>query len=349
MKVPFVDLAARHQRVAAGVEANVLRVLRSGRYVGGPEVAEIEAAVAQRLGRAHGVGVASGTDALVLALQALGVGPGADVVIPAVSFFATAGAVCRTGARPVVVDVLPDRPLMDPDLARKAVGPRTWAVVPVHLFGNRCPHPAVVVPVVDDAAQAVGTQAPVGQGAAAAVSFYPTKVLGAAGEGGLVATDHPDLAQRVRQLGNHGAQAPHLHVRHGSAVGTNSRLPTLQAAVLLAHLEDLDARVSRRRQIAWRYSFDLDELLVPFDPDSAMSVCVLRHPERDRLAAALAERGVGTAVYYPRSLAAQPALGDQAPTPHADRFCAQALALPCHAGMDEAAVDHVIAAVRALA
>lgn len=342
----MADLAARHRRAADRVEAAVLGVLRSGHYVGGPLVARLEAEVSALFGRRYAVGVGSGTDALVLALRALGVGPGDEVVVPAVTFFATAGAVLVLGARPVVVDVLPDRPLMDPDAARRAVGRRTRAVVPVHLFGAAAPHPDVPVPVLDDAAQAAGGTPPRGQGEAVALSFYPTKVLGGAGEGGMVLTDDAGLAERVRRLGNHGLAGPHLHERVGGAVGINSRLDAIQAAVLLEGVKDLAARVARRRAIAERYDAAFGDLAVPRDPGSPVSAYVIRHPRRDALAGALAARGIDSAVYYPRPLGAQPALGRSAPAPNAERFCREALALPCHAAMDDEAVAAVIAAVR---
>lgn len=346
--VPMQDLAARHRRVAKAVEDGVLGVLRSGRYVGGPVVDAAESQVATRLGRRHGIGAGSGTRALAKALRALDVGPGDEVVVPAVTFFATAGAVLHAGATPVVVDVLPDRPLMDPDAARAAIGPRTRAVVPVHLFGSAAPRLDVPVPVVDDSAQSVGASPPAGQGVIEAVSFYPTKVLGAAGDGGLVATDDDALAQTLRALGFHGMTEPNVHGRVGRHVGGNDRLDAVQAAVLLGHLDDLDARIARRREIAARYDRVLGELAVPRDPGSPVSVYVLRHPERDRLRQALSDRGVASAVYYPLSLSAQPALGGDRhrslrTTPNATAFCDQALALPCAAVLDDADVDHVIA------
>lgn len=350
----MVDLAARHAGVGAEVEARVLQVLRSGRYIGGPVVAEAERAVAARLGRAHGVGVGSGTDALAMALKALGVGPGDQVIVPAVSFFATVESVLHTGAEPVLVDVREDRPLLDPDAARAAVTSRTAAIVPVHLFGDQADAPEVGLPIVDDSAQAVGASPPPGRGVLAAVSFYPTKILGAAGDGGLVATDDPTLAAKVRLLGFHGMSEDNVHHRVAGHVGGNCRLDAVQAAVLLGHLGALEARVQRRRQIAARYDRVLGGLALPRDPGSPVSVYVIRHAERDRLRAVLAEQGIGSAVYYPRAMTAQPLLGGDAEqararTPHAVSFCAQALALPCHADLSDADVERIAAAVAAAA
>jgi len=245
----MADLAARHRRLAQASEAAVLRVLRSGRWVGGPEVQACESEAAGLFGRGIGVGVNSGTDALILALQALGVGPGDEVLVPALSFFATAGAVARIAARPVVVDVLEDAPLMDPDAAQAAMGPRTRAAIPVHLFGMACPHPGLDVPLVEDSAQAVGLDPAPRLGQFSAVSFYPTKTIGAAGDAGLLACDDPQLAERARTLANHGAVAgqPHLHRRAAGQVGGNSRLDPLQAALIRVQLADLPRRVARRR------------------------------------------------------------------------------------------------------
>ena len=341
-------MAARAAPTAPAVEAAVQEVLRSGRYIGGPVVSRCEAALAALLGRAHGVGVPGGTVALTQAMQALGVGtrPDDEVIVPAVTFFATAGAVLRAGAIPVVADVLPDRPLLDPDAVRALRTPRTRLIVPVHLFGDAAPHPGDLgVPVLDDAAQAVGAAPPVGQGCAAAVSFYPTKILGAAGDGGMVVTDDADLAARVRALGFHGMGAPHVHHRTAGHMGGNSRLDAVQAAVLLAQVDDLPRRIAARRAIAARYDAVLGALALPRDPGSPVSIYTLRHPERDRLAARLQDRGVQTALYYPRDLTQQPALEGcpRGPTPNAARFCAEALALPCYEGLPDAHVDHVIA------
>lgn len=350
-EVPFLDMAARAAPTAPAVEAAVLAVLRTGRYIGGPPVARCEARIAALLGRAHGVGVPSGTAALSQILQALGIGlrPDDEVIVPAVTFFSTAGAVLRAGATPVLADVLPDRPLLDPDAARALLTRRTRLVLPVHLFGDMAPHPSDLgVPVVDDAAQAVGAAPPVGQGLAAAVSFYPTKILGAVGDGGMVVTDDPDLAQRVRDLGFHGMTEPHLHHRTAGHMGGNSRLDAVQAAAILAQVDDLPRRIAARRAIAARYDAVLDELALRRDPGSPVSIYTLRHPQREALAQRLRQRGVQTALYYPCDLSQQPALQGcpRGATPHAARFCAEALALPCHEGMPDAHIDHVVASLK---
>jgi dTDP-4-amino-4,6-dideoxygalactose transaminase len=343
--IRMADLAARHRRVAAAAEGAVLEVLRSGRYVGGPVVDAAERRLAGMFGWRHGVGVNSGTDALVYALQALGVRAGDEVIVPAVTFFATAGAVARIGAVPVVADVRDDLPLLDP--ATLPLGPRTRAVIAVHLFGEACVLPALPVPVVDDAAQAAGAEPAPKHGVVGAASFYPTKTLGAAGDGGLVLADDPDLAARARKLANHGMPEPHLHERVNGHVGANSRLDAVQAAVLLAHLDDLPARLARRREIAARYDRELGPRVRPLPRGAGHPVhhYVVRAEDRDGLRARLADRGIEAALYYPRALSAQPALAPQAPTPRADRFCAEALALPVHEDLSDDDVARVIEAV----
>ena len=346
----MVDLCARHADVADAVEAAVAKVLRSGRHVGGPVVAELESELAARNGCVGAVGCNSGTDALRLALQAVGVGPGDEVIVPAVSFYATAEAVLQLGAVPRVVDVLEDRPLMDPERAAAAMGSRTRAIVPVHLFGALAPDlDHLGLPVVDDAAQAVVGTPSRCRGQLSAVSFYPTKVLGAAGDGGLVLGRDPELLERVRRAANHGQVGDDQFAAVGTfGVCGNSRLDPLQAAILMVHLQRLDSRIARRRAIAARYAVEFGDLAVAHDPQGPVSVFAIRHPQRDALAEALRGRGVATRVYYRRPLSAQPLVPD-APTPRADRFCAEVLALPVHADLDDAQVDHILAAVRELA
>ncbi|MEC7946952.1 MAG: DegT/DnrJ/EryC1/StrS family aminotransferase, partial [Myxococcota bacterium] len=299
-----------------------------------------------RHGVPHAVGVGSGTDALMLALQAVGVRPGDEVIVPGVSFYSTAGAVRALGAKPVVVDVLPGRPLLDPAAAAAAVGPRTRAIVPVHLYGDLAPLPVVSVPVVEDGAQAVGREP---AGALMTLSFYPTKVLGAAGDGGAVLARDAELADRIRALGFHGRTGDGRFHAVSGAAPRNCRLDAVQAAWLHQMLADVPRRVARRREIAARYDAQLGLPRVPRDAKSPVSVYAVRHPGRAVLAAGLARHGIETRVYYPRALGAEPALADlpQPATPNADRFCAETLALPCHAGMTENDVERVIQAVQA--
>lgn len=347
----MADPAARHARVAPAVEAAVLQVLRSGRYVGGPVVDEARRRLADAFGWRFGVTTNSGTDALVYALLALGVGPGDEVIVPAVTFFATAGAVARVGAIPVVADVRADLPLLDP--ACLPLGPRTRACIAVHLYGEPCPLPALPVPVVDDLAQCAGGAPAPRSGIIGAVSFYPTKTLGAAGDAGLVLTDDPATETALLRLTHHGMTSPYVHERANGAIGANSRMDAMQAAVLLVHLDDLPARIAERRTIAARYDVALPPWVrrLPRHPSHALHQYVVRVPRRDALRVSLAEAGVETAIYYPSSLATQPALAGfpHAPTPNADRFCAESLALPVHECLSAADVDHILTAFEAFA
>ncbi len=348
--IAMVDLAARHRRLAEATEAAVLEVLRSGQWIGGPQVQACEQHAATLFGRTHGLGVNSGTDALVLALLALGVQPGDRVIVPALSFFATAGAVLRAGCLPVVVDVSEDLPLLCPRAAQAAVGPGVAAAIPVHLFGMSCSDPGITVPLVEDAAQAVGWDPPARLGVITAASFYPTKTLGAAGDAGLVATDDPALAQQLRMLANHGGvpgQA-HLHQLIAGHGGSNSRLDSVQAAVLNVHMADLPRRVARRRAVAAAYDDALpgDIPPVPRQPGDPIHHYLLRSPLRDRLAAHLDQRGIASAVYYPRPLSAQPALAPQPHCPNAERWSRECLSLPCHEELQDEQVERVCFALQ---
>jgi dTDP-4-amino-4,6-dideoxygalactose transaminase len=344
-RLTLVDLAGRHASVANEAEHAVLEVVRSGRWIGGPVVARAEAACARFLGREGAVGVASGTDALTLALQALGIGPGDEVVVPALTFFATAGAVRAAGASVVVADVREDG-LLDEDQVRRVTGPRTRAVVPVHLFGSVVRAPRLDLLVVDDAAQAVGADPPPSVGRLTAVSAYPTKTWGAAGDGGFVAGDDPELLDRVRRLGNHGSHGGHVHHAERGHAGRASRLDAVQAAVLLAHAPQVAVRVARRRAHAARYDAGLPPAVraLPRSEGSAVLVYTVVAERRDALRAALDEAGIDSAVYYPRPLDQQPALAhDRAgPTPTATWLCDRVLSLPVHEGLEEHDIDRVL-------
>jgi dTDP-4-amino-4,6-dideoxygalactose transaminase len=337
----MADLGARHARVAGAVEQAVLGVLRSGRYVGGPVVAAAERQLADLFGYAHAVGVNSGTDALIYALMAMGAGPGHRVAVPALTFFATAEAVIRVGAIPVVADVRPDMPLLDPSTL-----PDCDLVIAVHLFGETCTLPGVNVPILDDAAQAAGAAPAARAGAVGAASFYPTKTLGAAGDAGVVLADDPEVADRARRLGSHGMPTPYLHERVAGHIGANSRLDAIQAAVLLGHLPDLAQRVARRREIAAMYDAGLPGRVrpLPRGPGSPVHHYVVRTPDRDALQGALAAAGIETAIYYPRTVGDQPAMAGFAatPTPNADQFCRACLALPVHEGLTDDDVARVL-------
>ena len=360
--VPFLDLTPPPD-VAAEIEDALVRVARSGRYLLGPELAAFEREFAAFAGAEHCVAVGCGLDALRLALQARGIGPGDEVLVPGQTFVATWLAVAAVGATPVPVDVDPDSHLIDVDAAHAAVGPRTAAVVPVDLYGHPAPHPelralcdAHGLWLLDDAAQAHGARLhgrPVAAWAdAAAWSFYPGKNLGAMGDGGAVTTDDPELARRLRRLRNYGSERKYVHVEQG----TNSRLDELQAAVLRVRLRALPAASARRERVARAYDVGLaglgDRLAVPpVAPGAQPSrhLYAVRSPDRDALRAALADAGVETLVHYPIPPARQPAFARSTaagrPLPHADRAAATVLSLPMGPHLSDADVAHVVAAV----
>ena len=315
VRVPLVDLAAQFADIEEEVVPDLLRVLETGAFIGGPEVAAFEAEYAAFLGTGHCVGVANGTDALELALRAVGVQAGGEVILPANTFIATAEAVARLGARPVLADVDPEHLLIDPDRVAEAVGPRTQAIVPVHLFGQTAPVERIIplaldggAAVVEDAAQAQGAsrhgRAAGSLGHAAATSFYPGKNLGAAGDAGAVATQDPGIAAEVRLLAAHGSREKYVHLR----VGVNSRLDALQAVVLRAKLRRLSEWNARRRAAAARYTHllaGIPGIALPHSMpgnDDVWHLYVVRCLEpgrRDAALDALHAAGIGAGVHYP--------------------------------------------------
>lgn len=369
MKVPLVDLAAQQAAISADALEAIARVAKEARFILGATVESFERWLAQACGVSHAVGVASGTDAIELALRALGVGAGDAVVTPAFSFIAAAEAIAQTGARPVFCDVEPETLCASARTVEQALerarhaGRRVRAVVPVHLFGL-CAHLAELeglarregIALVEDAAQAIGARDASGRpaasvGAAGAFSFFPTKNLGAWGDGGAVVTPDAELAAHVRRLRGHGAIAPYVHAE----AGRNSRLDALQAAVLLAKAPHLPAWQAARDRIAARYAERLAglPLIVPQAPappaQHAWHAFVVRHPDRDALATFLRERGVETRVYYPLPLHRQPCFAplEEPPMPASEEACRTALALPMHPALSDEAQGWVIEGVRA--
>ena len=342
MRIRWADLSAPMSTPA--VREAVTRVMASGRYIGGPEVEDLEAAVSAWMGRRHGVGVSSGTAALELAMTAMGIGPGDEVILPAVSFVATLGAILRVGATPVVVDTLAEGPWLDPEAANAALTDRTALVIPVHLFGRPAPQVPASVPVLDDACQAV-MPGGVSVGRCTALSFYPTKLLGGPGEGGMVLTDDDALAERLRCLRQHGADNTGVVQVAG---GTNARLGALTAAVVHARMSAIPDRMARHRVIAAAYDDVLGEHALPRAEDS--TVYVLRHSERARLAGVLESAGIPTAVYYPRCVHEHPAHAERvhvpSPLQHGPRYCEESLALPFHAGLSDEAVAYITGTLR---
>jgi dTDP-3-amino-3,4,6-trideoxy-alpha-D-glucose transaminase len=334
---PVVDLARRSARFQAELSVAVTRVLASGTFLLGPELEAFEVELAAHQGRRHAVGVASGTDALRLALLALGVGAGDEVIVPAFTAVPTAAAVCAAGAIPVFADVDPDTAALDPASAARAVTPRTRAVVPVHLYGRPAPLPDLGVPVLEDAAQALGALEPGSGGAAVACSFYPTKNLGGICDGGAVLTDDDDLAATVRLLRAHGVTDGYVHTR----IATNARLSELAAAALRVELPHLDGDNARRVAIAARYREAAPGLRwhAPH-PRHVYHLCVARVRDRD---AWRSGKPFGTAVHYPVALTRQPAYEQfvVAACPEAEAWAAECVSLPCFPEMTDDEIEAV--------
>ena len=393
MHVPPFSLTEQLRELGDALDDAVLQVLRSGQYIGGSTIARFEEAFATVCGAGHSIGCNSGTDALTLALRALGIGPGDEVITSSFSFFATAEAISAVGATPVFVDVEETTYLIDPDRIEAAITPATRALLPVHLFGRPVDMERIMaiaaahgLLVIEDCAQATGAQwagRPVGSwGDAGCFSFFPTKNLGAAGDGGAVTCRDAELAQRVRELAVHGMPRRYLH----TDLGYNSRLDALQAAVLLVKLPHLDRWVERRRAIAARYQEALADLpglhlaeagppghswnqfvvrvtRCPVGSNACAGRCTPSHdsasyglPEascRDWLKQQLQDAGVHTIIYYPIPIHRQPAyaaLGyGPGSLPVTERLCTEVLSLPIFPELTAAQQDAVIAALRRMA
>jgi dTDP-4-amino-4,6-dideoxygalactose transaminase len=360
MPVPLLDLSRQFRPLRDELRQVLDRVCDSQRFILGPEVEDFEQEAAEALGVAHAVGVSSGTDALLVALMSLGVGPDDEVVIPTFTFFATAGVVTRLGARPVFVDVDPIDYCIDAEAVGAAVGPKTRAVIPVHLFGQAADMDAVRqaaggVPIIEDCAQSWGADyggRPVGGiGEMGAFSFFPTKNLGGFGDGGLVTTGDPESARALKELRMHGQSGPYLHPR----VGGNFRLDALQAAVLRVKLPHARGWVEGRRTNADLYRRLFDEAGLEGTvglPDAldgrghTYNQYVVRVPRRDELRTFLGERGIGCSVYYPLPLHQQPCFAElgyrEGDCPVAERASREVLALPVFPELGEAELAEVV-------
>ena len=350
--IPLVDTRAQYAPVVKEVLAALAEVLDSGRFILGPNVKAFEREAAEYLGVRETVGVANGTDALVIVLDALGVGPGDEVICPAFTFYATAESIVRRGATPVFADVDPVTMNVDPTDVAERVTERTKAIMPVHLFGRPAPLAELAelgLPIVEDAAQAFGSPAIATTGVASTFSFYPTKNLFALGDGGLVAVQDEDLAERIRLLRFHGSRDK----VDFQLVGYNSRLDELQAAALRIFLRRLDHWTRQRREAAARYEeLGLGDLcdLPPDEPAHVYHLFVCRSPDRDRIRAALHAAGIESGVYYTTPLHLQPALEylgwEPGSLPETERAARENLALPLWAGIDPATQERVVEAVR---
>lgn len=359
MNVPVLDLKTQYRSIKEEIDAAIKGIVEGAEFVLGPAVRDFERRVAEYCACEYGVGVASGTDALLLALWAAGIGPGDEVITTTFSFIATANTISRLGAVPVFVDVEPDTLNLDVDQVEAAISGRTRCILPVHLFG----HPADLGPlmklaegrelaIVEDAAQAIGARYDgkrVGSfGLAACLSFYPTKNLGAYGDGGMVVTNREDIAEQVDILRRHGGRRKY----HADVLGVNSRLDTIQAAILAAKLDHLDDWNQRRRAVADRYGVLLAGVPVrrPVERPYAHHVYhqyTIQTERRDELAAWLKKRGIGTMIYYPVPMHRQDLYTQGAPSlPVSERAAERVLSLPMYPELTEEEQETVALAVR---
>jgi dTDP-4-amino-4,6-dideoxygalactose transaminase len=359
--IPLLDLGMVHRRLAEELRRDFERVLASGQFILGAEHDAFERELAQACGVPHAVGLSSGTAAISIVLQALGLQPGDEVILPAFTYFATASAVAQIGARPVFADVEPIRFGLDPSSVEPRVGPKTRAILPVHLYGLACdvePLAAIArrhdIPLLEDAAQAIGSSdrgRPVGKSTAGAtLSFFPTKNLGALGDGGAFVTEDQDLAGRVRLLRAQGDAGDYRH----TALGTNGRLDALQAAFLRTKLRYLSEWNAARRASAALYSAALagTPVTLPTETEGAFHTYhqfTVRAPERDRLQASLRERRIATRIYYPIPLHAQPCfeyLGNRiGEFPVSEQLAREVLSLPIFPGITPDQIERVARAV----
>jgi len=360
MQVPLLDLRLQYASIREDVLSAVTRVCDSQQFILGSEVEQLESEIAAAIGVPYAIAVSSGTDALLVALMALGIGHGDEVIVPTFSFFATAGSVSRVGATPVFVDIDPETLMLDVGRVRAAMTSKTKAIIPVHLYGlcaDMTPLTSAAdgIHIIEDAAQAIGATyhgEPAGAlGTIGCFSFFPTKNLGGFGDGGLVTTTDERLAARVRLLRNHGAQPKYVH----HVIGGNFRLDALQAAVLrvkLPHLLDWNrkrrANAATYRELVARAGL-ADRVRLPVEPAARTHVYhqfVIRVPERDVIRAHLASRGIGTEVYYPVPFHRQPCfthLGYSCEAvPNADTAARAVLALPIYPELTSDQEQHVI-------
>ncbi len=371
MPIPPQDLQAHHHPIEPEIRAAIHRVLATQQFIQGPEGAALEAALATHHSATHAIGVSSGTDALLATLMALEVGPGDEVLTTPYTFVATASSIARLGARPVFVDIDPATFNLDPAQLERAITPKTRAILPVHLFGQMADMAAIHAvassrglagAVVEDAAQAIAASRdghPIGHASAAAtLSFFPSKNLGAMGDAGMVLTSDDELAARLRRVRNHG-QEPKYSAR---VLGGNFRLDEIQAAILRAKLPYLEGWTAARQRVAARYRALVASAGIPHDrlalPDEAPGVRHVYHQfvvrtaragDRDALRAWLGDRGMATAVYYPVPVHLQPAFAAlgyrEGAFPEAERAARETLALPIYPELADEAVERVVAAI----
>ncbi|GGY18567.1 DegT/DnrJ/EryC1/StrS family aminotransferase [Paludibacterium paludis] len=361
MSINFIDLKAQYRHLKADIDARIQGVLDHGQYIMGPEVAELEGELARLVGVKHAIGVSDGTTALQIAMMALGIGPGDEVITTPFTFIATGEMIALLGATPVFVDIDPVSWNMDPALIEAAITPRTRAIVPVSLYGQCADFDAINavaakhgLPVIEDAAQSFGAtyrgRHSCGVSTIATTSFFPSKPLGCYGDGGACFTDDDELARKMRQIRLHGQDRRYHH----PVIGLNGRIDTLQAAILLAKLPTFGDEVAARARIGARYIELLKDVArVPVIAEGNTSVFAqftIEVDNREAVQAALKEAGVPTAVHYPVPLNLQPAFAHlnqpEGSFPLAEAASRRVMSLPMHPFLDEATQDAIVAAVK---
>ena len=363
MQVPLLDLKAQYATIRDEILPAVQAVFDSQHFINGPEVKQLESAVAAYSDCRCAVGVSSGTDSLLCSLMTLGIGAGDEVITTPYTFFATAGSIWRTGARPVFVDIEADTFNIDPAKIESAVTKKTKAIMPVHLFGQMAEMDPIMeiasrgkLHVIEDGAQAIGAtyrgKKAGSIGTVGCFSFFPSKNLGGMGDGGMVTTQDEELDDRLRQCRNHGSKPKYYH----KWVGGNFRLDTLQAAGLLIKLKHLDAWSEKRRANAKRYNelfAGFETVVTPVVRDYNVSIYnqyVIRVPRRDELQAFLKEQGIGTAIYYPLSLHEQECFVElgykKGDFPESERAAAETLALPIYPELTDEQISHTAGKIR---
>lgn len=364
MEIPLADVQLLYSQLKEEIDGAIREVLRGGQYILGPNVKMLEQEIANYCGTAYGIGVASGTDALILSLLASGIGPGDEVITTPYTFFATAGAVARVGARPVFVDIEQDTFNLDLVAAHKKITRRTRAIIPVHLFGHMSDMENINqlareynLLIIEDACQAIGSeqrnQKAGSHGHLGCFSFFPTKNLGGYGDGGMVVTSDPELAKKVQLLRVHGSDKKYYH----QVIGYNSRLDELQAAIIRIKLKHLERWNEERRCLAELYGHSLADAGVTLPVEKPFNrhvynLYAIRCPERDKVARDLRQRGIAAGVYYPLPLHLQEAFSylDYRPgeLPEAERASREVLSLPIYPGMMEHMVKHIAEVLSAI-
>uniref|UniRef100_A6VTH8 DegT/DnrJ/EryC1/StrS aminotransferase n=1 Tax=Marinomonas sp. (strain MWYL1) TaxID=400668 RepID=A6VTH8_MARMS len=356
----FIDLAAQQARIKDKIDAGIQKVLAHGQYILGPEVAELEEKLAAFTGAKHCISVANGTDALQIAQMAFGIGPGDEVITPGFTYIATAETVALLGAKPVYVDVCPKTYNLDPEKLEAAITPKTKAIIPVSLYGQCADFDAINsiaqkygIPVIEDAAQSFGAtykgKRSCNLSTVACTSFFPSKPLGCYGDGGAIFTNDDELARVLRQIARHGQDRRYHHIR----VGVNSRLDTLQAAILLPKLEIFAEEMELRNQVALKYNQLLNEADIKTTPfveehnTSAWAQYTIRVKNREQVQKTLSEQGIPTAVHYPIPLNKQPAVADiNAELPVGDEVAEEVISLPMHPYLQDIDIQQVVQAIK---